>query len=119
MQFSLPVGFAVPFTVSPVDSAGNPSKASLSGVTFSSSDTSICVVGADPSNPLGGTLTAVAAGTATLTGQGTATEQDGTQHPISGAVTIVVATVPPPATALSFLFGTPVPVVPPVPEPPK
>ena len=122
MQFQLQVGFALPFQASAVDSAGNPAKATISNITFQSSDSTIFTVGVDPTDPTKGVITAVAAGTATLTGQATATEPDGTQHSVSGAATGNITAAPPPpppqATALTFTFGTAVPVGAPPPPPP-
>ncbi len=122
------------FTMPPLNAAGNPStvqvvgapvqadgttpsKATLSGVVYTSSDPTIFTVAPDPNVLNGAILTAVAQpapGTttsATLTETATATEPDGTTtEQISGVATIVLAApapVEPPAAALVFTFGTP------------
>jgi hypothetical protein len=109
MTFTLAAGQSVPFTVTPIKADGTASNATLSALAFVSSDPTIFTVALDPATPNGGILSAVAGGTAILTGTATATEPDGTTtEQITGAVTIAVATVAPaPAAALQFVFGTP------------
>lgn len=110
MTFTLAPGQSVSFSVAPIKADGTPSTATLSAVAFTSSDPSFTVA-PDPANPNGGILTAVAAGSGTLTGTAVATEPDGTTtEKVQGVVTIVVAVPPPaPAAALAFTFGTPTP----------
>lgn len=122
------------FTFGPINADGTPafvpvsgvpvladgvtaSAAKLSGQAFVSSDPTVFTVAADPANPGGAIVTAVAnppAGTslsATLTETATATEPDGsTTEVIQGTATVVIATpavVPPPAAAILLQFGTP------------
>jgi len=111
MTFTLAPGQSVPVSVSPVDAAGNPSKANLSGVSITTADATIFTVAADPSDPNGAIVTAVAEGSATITATATATEPDGTTtEQIQGVATIIVTAAPPaPAAALVFTFGTPTP----------
>jgi hypothetical protein len=99
----------VSVVVSPVKADATPSLATLSGISFTSSDPTVFSVASDPATPNGGIVTAVANGTAILTSTATATEPDGTTtEVITGAVTVVIATPPPaPAAALVFTFGTP------------
>jgi hypothetical protein len=94
-----------------------PSKATLSNVTYTSSDPTVGTVAVDPATPNGAIITAVAnppAGTTasfTLTETATATELDGTTtEVITGVATIILSAsvVPPaPAAALTFTFGVP------------
>lgn len=121
MTFTLPPLNAAgqPSTVtvigSPVKADGSPSRATLSSVSYASSDESVFTVASDPNVPNGGIITAVGnppEGTtvsATLTETATATEPDGTTtETITGTATIILS-VPPaaPAAALVFTFGTP------------
>jgi hypothetical protein len=112
MQFTLIAGQIVSVIGSPVDIAGNPSKAVLSNQVYTSSDPSIFTVAADPGTPGGAIITALAGGTATLLETALATEPDGTTtENIQGVATIIVTpTTPPPppvAAAIAFTFGTP------------
>lgn len=100
---------------SPVKADGSPSRATLSSVSYSSSDTSVFTVAPDPNLINGAIITAVAnpaegtTASATLTETGTATEPDGTTtETVTGTVSIILS-VPPaaPAAALVFTFGTP------------
>lgn len=96
----------------PVDAALNPSRATLSGTSYSSSDSSVFTVAPDPAVPNGAIVTVVGVGSATLTETATATEPDGkTTEQISGAIAITVEVAPPPppppAAGLVFTFGTP------------
>lgn len=100
---------------SPVKADGTPSPAKLSGVSYTSSDSTVFTVAADPNVPNGAIITAVAnpvqgtTASATLTETATATEPDGTTtETITGTVTIIIA-LPPvaPAAAIVFTFGTP------------
>ena len=109
-------GQTVSFTVSPVtgQSPPQPSQATLSNLSFLSSDPTIFTVAPDPSTPNGGIVTAVGAGTASVSATALATEPDGkTTETISGTDTVTVTAVtppppPPPAATLSFSWGTPV-----------
>ena len=119
MQFTMPLSTPnLSGSVSPVTAQlgpdGNPipSTATLSNVTFTSSDTTVFTVATDPANPNGCLITAVAVGTATLTATATATEPDGvTTEQIQGVATGVITSAPPPpppvAASLVFTFGTP------------
>ena len=118
MQFTMQVTNAAgsPSTVSvlgtPVDVNGNSSQAALSGTSYVSSDLSVFTVAPDPNVPGGAIITAVAAGTATLTETATATEPDGvTTEQVQGVATIILTTAPPPppapAAAITFAFGVP------------
>ena len=114
MQFSMLATQSVPVNGSPVDISGNPSKATLSSQTYSSSDLSIFTVAPDPSVPGGAIITGVAPGTATLLETALATEPDGTTtEQIQGVATIVLTSAPPPpppvAASITFTFGTPTP----------
>lgn len=111
-------GQTVKFTVSPFDAHGNPSQATLSGLSFTSSDLTVFTVVPDPAVVNGGIVTALTPATlpdaAAITAQATATEPDGkTTETITGTdtVTVVSATPPPPpppvAASLSFTWGTP------------
>ena len=90
---------------SPLDSNGNPSKAALSGPSFTSSDPTVFSVAVDPANPTNGCIvTALTPATlpdsAVVNAQATATEADGSSEQISGSDTVTVnpATPPPPPT---------------------
>ncbi len=112
MQFTMLATQKVSVIGSPVDANGNPSGATLSSTTYTSSDPSVFTVDADPATPNGAIITGVAAGTATLTETATATEPDGTTtETVQGVATIVLTTAPPPpppvAASLVFTFGTP------------
>lgn len=113
MTFTMLPGQSVPAVVSPVIADGvTPSRATLSNVTFTSSDTTVLTVAPDPSNPNGVIVTGLGnAGSAIVTGTALATEPDGvTTETIMGVVTVILATPPPaPAAALVFVFGTPTP----------
>lgn len=124
MNFSMLSTESVPVIGSPVtaqlDASGNPipSKATLSSVSYSSSDSTVFTVAADPNTPNGAIITAVGVGTATLTEVATATEPDGsTTEKIQGVATIVITIAPPPppppAASIVFTFGTPSPTTPP------
>ena len=106
------VGQTVSAIGSPVDVNDKPSAATLSATVYTSSDTTIFTVAPDPATPNGAIITAVGAGSATLTETATATEPDGaTTEQIQGVDTIVVSAVPPPpplpAVKLTFTYGTP------------
>ena len=97
---------------SPEDVNDNPSKATLTAPVYTSSDLTIFTVAPDPTTLNGAIITAVGAGSATLTETATATEPDGTTtEQIQGVDTIVVSAVPPPppppAVKLVFTYGTP------------
>lgn len=100
---------SVSFTNVALKADGSASLATLSALSFISSDPTVLTVAADPANPNGAIVTSVAAGTAIVTSSATATEPDGvTTEPVTGAVTIILAVPPPaPAAALGFVFGTP------------
>lgn len=113
VTFSLLAAQLVSVIGSPVIADGStPSKATLSNVSYVSSDPTVFTVADDPATPGGAIITAVAAGSATLTETATATEPDGTTtEQIQGVATIVVNAVPPPppppAASIVFTFGTP------------
>ena len=113
MQENLVAGQSVSVIGSPVISDGvTPSQATLSNVQYTSSDSTVFTVAADPNTPNGAIITSVGAGTATLTETATATEPDGTTtEQIQGVATITVTAAPPPppppAASLVFAFGTP------------
>lgn len=106
-------------SVSPVDAALNPVQATLSALSFVSSDTTICTVVPDASNPNGLIVTGVPAATATgprsatITAAATATETDGTTtEQIQGQEEFIINDVTPPpnvAASLVFTFGAPFP----------
>ena len=105
----------VPVIGSPVKADGTPSRAALSGVSYSSSDSSVFTVAPDPNVPNGAIITAVAVppegttASATLTETATATEPDGTTTEVVTGTATIILSVPPaaPAAALVFTFGTP------------
>jgi uncharacterized protein YjdB len=108
MQFTMLADQKVQVLGSPVDAQGNPSKATLSSVSYTSSDPTVFTVAPDPSVPNGAIITGVAAGTATLTEIATATEPDGkTTEQIQGVATIVLSAAPAVAAGIVFTFGTP------------
>ena len=111
MSEPLLVGQQVSVIGSPVDSTGAPSSAILSNAAYTSSDPTIFTVAPDPATPNGAIITAVGAGSATLTETATATETNGTTENIQGVDTIVVSSAPPPppppAAKLVFTYGTP------------
>ena len=112
MQFTLQVGQSVNVIGSPVDINGSPSTAVLSGTSYSALDSTVFTVVPDPNTPNGAIITAIGAGSTTLTETATATEPDGvTTETVQGVATIVVTAVPPPpppvAASLVFTFGTP------------
>jgi hypothetical protein len=93
---------------SPVNAAGGASQAVLSAQAYTSSDPTVFTVAPDPSTPGGAIITAVAAGTATLTETATATEVGGATESIMGVATIIVTPGPvAPAASIAFTFGTP------------
>lgn len=110
----LTVGFSVQVSGSPVQADGTtPSTATLSNVTYTTSDPAVFTVAPDPTVAGGGIVAAVGAGSATLTESATATEPDGsTTEVITGSATVVVTPVIPTpgvAAALVLSFGTPFP----------
>ncbi len=111
MTFTIVAGKLVAVVGSPIDIANNPAQATLTNQAYSSSDSAVFTVTADPAVPGGAIITAVGAGTATLLETATANEPDGvTTENIQGVATIVVTAVvipPPIAVALAFTFGTP------------
>lgn len=116
----LTVGFSVQVSGSPVQADGTtPSTATLSNVTYTSSDPTVFTVAPDPTVAGGGIVAAIGAGSATLTESATATEPDGsTTEVITGSATIVVTPVIPTpgvAAALVLSFGAPFPTPPPNP----
>ena len=117
MQSTFVVGQSEQVIGSPVTAAGDPSKATLFGVAYSSSDPTIFTVAPDPAVPNGAIMSGLAAGTATLTETAIATEPDGTTtEKITGVATIIITAAPPPppapAAALVFTFGNPFPTPP-------
>jgi len=113
MQQNLIVGQTCSVVGSPVDASGNPSSAALSAQNYVSSDPTIFTVASDPSTPGGSIITAVGAGSATLTETATATETSGATESIQGVATLIITAAPPPppppAASLVFTF-TPGPV---------
>lgn len=113
MTFTMLPTQSVSAVVSPVIADGvTASKATLSNVSFTSSDTTVLTVGPDISNPNGVLITGLGnTGSAIVTATATATEPDGTTtETIMGTVTVVLAVPPPaPAAALIFTFGVPTP----------
>ena len=112
MQFTMLATQKVAVIGSPLDTNGNPSKATLSSTVYTSSDPSVFTVAADPATPGGAIMLGVGAGTATLTETALATEPDGTTtETVQGVATIVITSAPPPpppvAASLTFTFGTP------------
>jgi hypothetical protein len=112
IQFSQP-GQTVSVVATPLTAAGQPSLATLSLLSFTSSDPTLFTVALDPTTPNGAILTAVGpgvSGSATLTAEATATEPDGvTTEQISGTdtETYVGGVTPPPpvAASLGFTYG--------------
>jgi len=110
MQFHLSTVQTATVIGNPVTVSGAPSQATLSGVSYTSSDSTVFTVAPDPSTPNGAIITGVGAGTATLSETATATELDGkTTETISGGATIIVSSPPEPAASIAFTFGTPTP----------
>lgn len=111
MAVTLSPGEVRGFTVSPLDAAGNPSKATLSGLSFTTSDPAVFTVAPDTTNPLRGIATAgtppVSPDAAVLTATGTATEPDGTTtEQVTGTDTVTVITTPPPPPPAASLAIT-------------
>lgn len=118
MPVTLNPGQVVNFTVSPLNAQGGPSSATLSNLSFATSDATVFTVVPDPSNANGGIVTAltpaVTPDAAALTASATATEPDGvTTESITGTDTVTVITTPPPpppppvAASLQITWGTP------------
>ena len=121
MTFTMPPlnAAGAPSTVtvigSPVKADGSASQAVLSNPVYTSSDSTVFSVLADPNTPNGAIITAVgnpAAGTtasATLTETATATEPDGTTTEVITGTATIILSVPPaaPAAAIAFTFGVP------------
>ena len=118
MPATLNPGQTVSFTVAPVNAQGGPSTATLSNLSFATSDATVFSVAPDPNNANGGIVTAltpaVTPDAAVLTASATATEPDGvTTESITGSDTVTVVTTPPPpppppvAASLAITFGTP------------
>lgn len=93
-------------TVFPVKADGTPSTATLSNISFSSSDTTLATVAPDPTNPATVVITGLGKpGTVIVTANATGTEPDGTTtEPLIGALTVILA-VPPPAPAAALVFS--------------
>jgi hypothetical protein len=109
MTFTMLSNQSVSVVGSPVDASGNPSKATLSNISYSSSDSTVFTVAADPATPGGAIITGVGAGTATLSESATATEPDGvTTESVTGTATITLTTSGSGvAASLVFTFGAP------------
>lgn len=109
MEFPLVSNQKVKVIGSAVNAAGDASQAVLSGVSYSSSDTSVFTVETDPDVSNGAIIRGVSAGAATLTEVATATEPDGvTTESITGTATITITAAPAaPAASIVFTFGTP------------
>jgi len=104
MTFTMLPTQNVTAVVSPVLADGvTPSLATLSGVSYTSSDATVLTAVADTVNPNAVVITGLGVA-------GSATEPDGTTtEVILGVVTVILAVPPPaPAAALVFTFGTPV-----------
>lgn len=94
-------------TVSPVMADGvTPSTATLSAISFTSSDPTIATATPDTTNPATVVLTGLGKpGTVIITSSATATEPDGTTtEVITGSLTLILA-VPPPAPAAALVFS--------------
>lgn len=82
---------SVEFRVSPVDSSGNPSSAVLSGTVFTNFNQDLITVLQNPEDTQAGTLIGDGIdGSAILIATSTATEADGTQRTVRGAVVIAL-----------------------------
>ncbi len=121
MLVSLTPGQVATAVISPT-AKGNPSNATLSLITFGSSDPTVFTVVPDPAVPNGCIITGVGNGTATdakITATATATEADGkTTEQIQGSDDIscsLVTVATPPADAIVFTLTSSTPVPPPVP----
>ena len=110
MTFTMLPTQSVSVIGNPVDANNNPSLATLSGISYSSSDSTVFTVSADPNTTNGAIITGVGPGTATLTETATATEPGGIiTEQIQGTATIVLTSTTPPvgvAASLTFTFGT-------------
>lgn len=107
MQFSMAYDQVVKFSIAPTDSAGHPSSAVLSAVGVSSDNPAVFTVATDPNNLLGGIITGVAVGQATLSITATATEADTKTEVLSASVAITLKAGV--ASQLVVTFGTPTP----------
>jgi hypothetical protein len=116
MPQTLTPGQSLGFTLSPLTAAGAPSPATLSNLSFQTSDSSVFTVTADPANPnTRGIATAgspsVSPDAAVLTCSALATEPDGvTTETITGSDTVTVQSAPPPPTpaaSLGIVWDTP------------
>ena len=110
MTFTMLPTQSVSVIGNPVDANNNPSLATLSVISYSSSDSTVFTVSADPNTTNGAIITGVGPGTATLTETATATEPGGIiTEQIQGTATIVLTSTTPPvgvAASLAFTFGT-------------
>jgi hypothetical protein len=93
-------------TVSPVKADGTSSTATLSAISFTSSNPSLATVAPDPTNPATVIITGLGTpGTVIVTANATGTEPDGTTtEPLTGSLTVTLA-VPPPAPAAALAFS--------------
>ena len=109
MMFTMLSTQAVSVSGSPVTSTGAPSLAVLSAISYSSSDSTVFTIAADPATPGGAIITGVGVGTATLTENATATEPGGATEQITGTATITLTSgvvTSGVASSISFAFGT-------------
>lgn len=89
------------------DANGNPNGATLSNLNYTSSDSTIFTVAADPNTPGGVLITGVAAGKATLTATGVASD-NGAGASVSGSLDVVISPAAVGATTqIVFKVGTP------------
>jgi hypothetical protein len=118
MPVQLTPGQTVGFTVAPLNAQGGASSATLSNLSFTTSDATVFTVAPDPNNANGGIVTAlnpaVLPDAAAITATATATEPDGvTTETISGTDTVTVNSAapppPPPPVAASLAFTWAVP----------
>ncbi len=122
MLVSLTPGQVAKATISPT-AKGNPSNATLSAITFDSSDATVFTVVPDPAVPNGCIITGVGTGPATtakIQAKCTATETDGkTTEQISGEDTVdcsLVTASSPVADGLVFTLTSSTPTPPAVPN---
>ena len=120
MLAALKPGQVIKAVVSPT-AKGQPSSATLTEDSFSTSDPTVCTIVPDPDVKNGCIITGVGSGSqlqATITANALATEVDGRTNNVSGTDTITCELLPPPPDAADALVFTLTPIpVPPVPPP--
>lgn len=106
-MFTTEIGSApVPVSVRAVDAGGAAAQATLSDVTYTSSDSSIVSLAPNPDSASGVLMSSIGVGTATVSSSAVATEPDGFSHIVTGSETVVVEAAPaPPADHLVLVFG--------------